>query len=559
MIIALRKRRQTAIQSFRNNKKTRRTTADSTAQMIGSDFESPRRTRDDKYMSGRENLGLEYDGDDDVENVKNNVKNEKRRRKTTTTDYESDGSNSDDDDDHSDTANLTPSRKRKEYANGQGSREHPHEIRIEISDYDHDMMVDESDHEEDGNDSTTPGDTINDLHSDQHHDEDDDEDDTNNHTDHNLYDDVVDGDLDYSSRLPESENQIKDCDSISQCSTNSSASETGTTGVTLDVPHKIKNVTLKLPNDMNADLNYADSAVSMSSSIHTTDSNTPTERFSRNKGLPRLKIIGRDTHREFVSVSTQTSRQKTTPPIIRIDKASDSDCSSVSSIFLEPNRTRLKRRPSVISSISVNMQQPHSVRIPAEYQGREAKRRTGVTFGASLGSFSNVTENDIALFSIPLWFALLLLLIYLLIGASCYTLMEGWSIIDSFYYAFISLSTVGFGDLYFVPESFEGALIFNFIYCFIGLSFVSMVWGLSSREFTLFARKIARNLGYYKSRRWRRTVKGWTNRMRNRSRRWSSRRRNGLKETNIKDSRHDRHTQTSIGSSAPSYSSGDEQ
>lgn len=38
-------------------------------------------------------------------------------------------------------------------------------------------------------------------------------------------------------------------------------------------------------------------------------------------------------------------------------------------------------------------------------------------------------------------------LFFLALPAGLFTLMEGWSYFDSFYYAFISLTTIGFGDL----------------------------------------------------------------------------------------------------------------
>ena len=47
---------------------------------------------------------------------------------------------------------------------------------------------------------------------------------------------------------------------------------------------------------------------------------------------------------------------------------------------------------------------------------------------------------DIALYLVPG------LVIFLAIPAGIFTVVEGWNYIDSFYYAFITLSTIGFGD-----------------------------------------------------------------------------------------------------------------
>ncbi|XP_072051235.1 uncharacterized protein [Amphiura filiformis] len=338
---------------------------------------------------------------------------------------------------------------------------------------------------------------------------------------------------DHNNELPptSAEHQIKDYDSISQCCDHYHGDNTP--GVTLDVP-KFRSTLVSSPEDQSS-ANDEGIASSIGSSVHTTASTAPTEIYKSDlEGSPCQK---------------RSNKNKTVDPqlpMIRIDEASDSSSSRGRSPSASPQISRRRRhhhhrsrdrRLSQISSVSINLAclEPRDIDIPSEYSDRAAsyrkrQRRRGVKFGAALGSFSSVSENDIAVFSIPLWVALLLLFIYLFIGAFCYSAMEDWAFIDSFYYAFISLSTIGFGDLYFVPERFEGSLIFNFIYCFIGLSFVSMVWGLSSREFTLFARKLAKKLGYYKSRRWRQSVRGWTSRIRQRSlKRWSSRRRNAVK------------------------------
>lgn len=54
-------------------------------------------------------------------------------------------------------------------------------------------------------------------------------------------------------------------------------------------------------------------------------------------------------------------------------------------------------------------------------------------------------------------------------GTILYPLLEGWSILDAFYFSVIWLTTVGFGD--FAPETTAGK-IFTVFYIFVGLGFL---------------------------------------------------------------------------------------
>ena len=146
------------------------------------------------------------------------------------------------------------------------------------------------------------------------------------------------------------------------------------------------------------------------------------------------------------------------------------------------------------------------------------RERIGMERRGTVSKFSRISEADIAMLSIPLWLALLLLLIYLLIGAACFTAMQQWTFLDGFYYCFISLSTIGFGDLVFLPQNVHAGLIFSFLYSFFGLCFTSMCMSLSSIELTLLSRKISKKFGVY------------SGRIRHmRSLRWASRRRKTIR------------------------------
>ena len=63
----------------------------------------------------------------------------------------------------------------------------------------------------------------------------------------------------------------------------------------------------------------------------------------------------------------------------------------------------------------------------------------------------------------------LLVLITLLGGTIFYSLVEGWSVLDAFYFSVTTLTTVGLGDL--APKTAFGKL-FTVVYIFAGLSII---------------------------------------------------------------------------------------
>ena len=82
------------------------------------------------------------------------------------------------------------------------------------------------------------------------------------------------------------------------------------------------------------------------------------------------------------------------------------------------------------------------------------------------GFFHDIDEilHDSKTRGILIWVLLLLL-----IGTSFYTLVEGWTVIDAFYFSVITLSTVGYGDL--APVTTVGKL-FTSVYILVGISII---------------------------------------------------------------------------------------
>lgn len=65
-------------------------------------------------------------------------------------------------------------------------------------------------------------------------------------------------------------------------------------------------------------------------------------------------------------------------------------------------------------------------------------------------------------FNLPISVAIFILLGYIFIGATLFCLSEGWGFFESFYFVFISMSTIGFGD--YVPKVKILRIFFFFLF-----------------------------------------------------------------------------------------------
>ncbi len=74
-----------------------------------------------------------------------------------------------------------------------------------------------------------------------------------------------------------------------------------------------------------------------------------------------------------------------------------------------------------------------------------------------------------------IYYAATLVLLLLLIGTIFYNIVEGWDIIDSFYFSTITLTTIGYGD---ISPITAGGKIFTSLYALFGIGI--MLYILSS-------------------------------------------------------------------------------
>ncbi|XP_015930553.1 two pore potassium channel protein sup-9 [Parasteatoda tepidariorum] len=105
---------------------------------------------------------------------------------------------------------------------------------------------------------------------------------------------------------------------------------------------------------------------------------------------------------------------------------------------------------------------------------------------------------------VPMLPVLLLVTGYICGGAVLFSLWEKWTFLNGAYFCFITLSTIGFGDLVpgsdiFDAESGQAKLIICCLYLIMGLAIIAMSFNLVQEEVVIKCKTVARNLGLLKS------------------------------------------------------------
>lgn len=92
---------------------------------------------------------------------------------------------------------------------------------------------------------------------------------------------------------------------------------------------------------------------------------------------------------------------------------------------------------------------------------------------------------------VPVTWIMLLIMFYTLIGALLFPQWESWSFFESFYFCFITMTTVGFGDYVPVNESYY---VITLLYIVLGLAITTMSVDLAAGQYIkkihFFGRKI---------------------------------------------------------------------
>ena len=96
--------------------------------------------------------------------------------------------------------------------------------------------------------------------------------------------------------------------------------------------------------------------------------------------------------------------------------------------------------------------------------------------GSRAASAAGKRDEDVYIvddeFNLPPIIAISIAVIYILIGAVLYIQWEDWTYLEAFYFLFVSVSTIGFGD---VLPAHPRYFLATSIYVLVGLSLVAMV------------------------------------------------------------------------------------
>ena len=116
------------------------------------------------------------------------------------------------------------------------------------------------------------------------------------------------------------------------------------------------------------------------------------------------------------------------------------------------------------------------------------------------------TIFELVFFQVPLWICAVLVVSYVLGGAGLFSTWEKWGFLDSAYFCFVTLATIGFGD--FVPRSSQKAGFGGYsdeisialcsVYLLFGISLLVMTFNLMQEEVSQRVRNVGRNLGIVK-------------------------------------------------------------
>ncbi|EDX08768.1 uncharacterized protein LOC6736299 [Drosophila simulans] len=165
----------------------------------------------------------------------------------------------------------------------------------------------------------------------------------------------------------------------------------------------------------------------------------------------------------------------------------------------EPKRNRRRERterlppsPRIMSPMGFPVQRQIRRRPSYDYDDDDSM------YGDEYGDYGDLLPKDRP---VPIWLCVFLVVSYILGGAVLFAYWENWSFLDSAYFCFITLTTIGFGD--FVPakgvkDESEQSIAYCSLYLLFGIALLAMSFNLVQEEFIANVKEVARRLGILK-------------------------------------------------------------
>ena len=109
-------------------------------------------------------------------------------------------------------------------------------------------------------------------------------------------------------------------------------------------------------------------------------------------------------------------------------------------------------------------------------------------------------EDDYENISVPLTITMAVIAFYIFMGAMLFATWEGWKKLNAAYFCFITVSTIGFGDLVpgsdnFATKKGQVQMILAALYTLFGLALLSMCFSLIQEEIATKFRWLGERLG----------------------------------------------------------------
>lgn len=178
-------------------------------------------------------------------------------------------------------------------------------------------------------------------------------------------------------------------------------------------------------------------------------------------------------------------------------------CSYCNYVKRRNRRRRLKTatQMNAVSFAALASKSTEAVSTDLIKKEEEANRNKSNEAAEIIDLFEDSVSVDYKKITVPISITLFIFSSYIIAGGILFKTLEEWSILDSVYFCFVTLSTIGLGDL--VPgnsineidHEAEYKLVGCSLYLLMGLNLIGMCFNLMQEEVTAKFRRLAIRLG----------------------------------------------------------------